>query len=318
MQQGGGEAVQHAGIDAAGDHRDDLRVAVITRARGRLPGPGSLGFGGAGQAAEPVQIHMQHDLRRLARPFRQAPRPGQPPAGVFEGVVQPLALGPLILRAAPLPQSIQHRRHRRGALRGQVRVQLPRALERRVQPQRPASEAVVAVGVGTGALPADLLGQLAQITKLGAAGRRAQQEHIRIPADVLGQLVGPVANLPRPRLGDLPGTQRIADRAVACQAVHPAQRTIRGAAGDAGLPLQPRPRRSLAIVFAPALGAERRQHPGPGRGVHRRCPFQPAQAVRLHGRRHRRDVGSGQPAQPGRHHRHRLGGGGRRGRHLTG
>ena len=153
VQQDGGEAVQDAGVDAAGDDRDDLRVAVITRPGGRLPGPGGLGFGSAGQAAEPVQIHVQHNLRRLARPLGQAPGPDEAPAGVFEGVVQPLALGPLILRAAPLPQSIQHRLQRRGALRGQVPIQLPRTLEGGVQRNRPPGEAVIAVGVRTGTLP---------------------------------------------------------------------------------------------------------------------------------------------------------------------
>jgi hypothetical protein len=82
VQQRGGEAVQHAGVDAARHHRDDLRVAVITRAGGGLAGPGSLGFGGTGQSTQPVQIQVQHDLRRLPRPLRQTPRPDQPPAGL--------------------------------------------------------------------------------------------------------------------------------------------------------------------------------------------------------------------------------------------
>jgi hypothetical protein len=82
VQQRSGEAVQHAGVDAAGHHRDDLRVAVITRAGGRLARPGGFGFGGAGQAAQPVQVHMQHDLRRLPRPLGQTSGPGKPPAGL--------------------------------------------------------------------------------------------------------------------------------------------------------------------------------------------------------------------------------------------
>jgi hypothetical protein len=45
------------------------------------------------------------------RPIGQVPGRSQPPAGVLQGVVQPLALGPLILRTPPLPQRVQHRLH---------------------------------------------------------------------------------------------------------------------------------------------------------------------------------------------------------------
>ena len=112
VQQSGGEPVQHTGVDAAGHDRHDLRVAVITRARGRRPGPRGFGFGGAGQAAQPVQVQVQHDLGRLPGPLGQEPRPDQPPARIVQGVVQPLALGPQILRPPPLAQRIQHRLQR--------------------------------------------------------------------------------------------------------------------------------------------------------------------------------------------------------------
>jgi hypothetical protein len=62
VPQRGGEAVEYAGVDTAGRDRDDLRVAVITRPGGRLPSPRGFGLGSAGQSAEPVRIHMQHNL----------------------------------------------------------------------------------------------------------------------------------------------------------------------------------------------------------------------------------------------------------------
>lgn len=105
--------------------------------------------------------------------------------------MQPLALGPLIFWAPPLPQSVQHRLQRGGALRGQAAIQLPRALERGVELNRPAREVLIpVVGVGTRTLAADLPGQRAKITQIRAAGRRAQQEHIRVAAHAGGRAYG--------------------------------------------------------------------------------------------------------------------------------
>jgi hypothetical protein len=224
-----------------------------------------------------------------------------------------LPLRPQVLRPGPLAQRLQHRGQRRGALRAQVPAQLPGAAERRGQAQAPVVEPVIAVGVGAGGGLADLVEQVLQVPPLRAAGGRVQQDLIGAIAVLGGQQLGPLADLPAPRLRDPRPGQGLGHGGVRGQAPHPPDRPGRGAAGDPGLPPQPGPRRALPVVFVPALRVERAQHPGPRRRVQRLRPLQRAQRVRLLAGGQRRRVRARQPAQRGLRHGHRLSGGGGRG-----
>ncbi|HEY4851325.1 MAG TPA: hypothetical protein VII22_11045, partial [Streptosporangiaceae bacterium] len=104
-----------------------------------------------------------------------------------------LPLRPQVLRAGPLAERLEHRGQRRGALRGEIAVQLPGAAERRGQAQAAVVEPVVAVGVGAGGLLADLLEQALQVTPLHAVGGRVQQDLVGAVAVLGGQQLGPLA-----------------------------------------------------------------------------------------------------------------------------
>ena len=118
-------------------------------------------------------------------------------------------------------------------------------------------------------------------------------------AVLFGQPVGPAADLPGPRLRDLAGRQRVRDVRVLGQPPGPAQRALGRAAGDPGLPDQPRLRTAMTIGLVPGLRGERGQHPGSRGGVRRLGMLQLAQAVRHLGHRHRRGVRASQERQSG-------------------
>ena len=181
----------------------------------------------AGRGAGPGSMCSRIWVGCPARSGRH-PDGDQPPARLLQRVVLALALGPQILRARPLAQRVQHRLQRRGALRGQVPVQLPGAAEGGVQPHPPVREPVIAVVVGPAQPAPHLLGQRAQV---GQRPRRrpprASRIYIRVRRVLLGQQVGPVADLPRPRRRELPGGQRPADRRMRRQPAHPAHRPRR-------------------------------------------------------------------------------------------
>ena len=216
-------------------------------------------------------------------------------------------LGPAagVLRAGFPGQRVQHRLQRGGAPAGQLPVQLPGAAQGGAQPQRPVLEPVTGAGVGAGGAAADLLGQPGQAVQVRAAGRRGQQDHVRVPPALFGQQIGPAGDLPRPRHGDRAAGQGGGDRGMISQRPHRRQRGAGRRAGDPRLPPQPRPRRSLPVILIPALRRERAQHPGPRRGMNRQHPLQPPQAIRLHPGRNRRHISAGQPAQASQHHLHR-------------
>jgi hypothetical protein len=70
----------------AGDDRHDRRVAFGSGRRDRS-GERGFGVGGAGHAAQPVQIHMEQNLGGLAGAVGQAVRGDEAPTGFLEGVV---------------------------------------------------------------------------------------------------------------------------------------------------------------------------------------------------------------------------------------
>ena len=109
--------------------------------------------------------------------------------------------------------------------------------------------------------------------------------------------ISPGTDFPGPRRRHRPRRQRLVHRRMSSQPFHPAHRPRRRAAGDPGLPLQPRPRTRLTILLKPALGGERGQHRRPSCGVLGLGPFQYPQAVRLLRRRQRRHISAVQAVQ---------------------
>ena len=111
------EAVEGGRVDVAGDDRHDRRV-TFGSGRGDRAGEGGFGVGGAGHAAQPVQVHVQDDLGGLAGAVRQAVRrrraAGRPPRGRRAGAATVTAglRGRRACRGSPAPPT--GRRRRRG------------------------------------------------------------------------------------------------------------------------------------------------------------------------------------------------------------
>ena len=311
-------------VDAAGDDRGERGVAVIPgpgeRPRQRRPARPAIGVrGGLGEAgrqprlpggADPVeqlvQIELQLQLDGLPGPLRQAPGGQQPPARLFEGVVLALRDAAGVLGAHLLAERGEDVLQRRGAPAGQVTGDPAGAAQGGVQPQAAVGEPVIAVLIGAGGPAADLLRQRGQPGQVNPSGRGCGQDHVRVAPGPGRELVGPVGDLPGPRHRQPAARQRLSDRRVIGQPPHPAHRGPRRGSRRAGLPGQPRPRGPLTVVLEPALRREPRQHLRPGSRVHRRGLLKPAQAVRLHARRHRGHIVTGQPVQPGQHHPQRV------------
>ena len=130
-------------VQVAGDDRDDRRVTVRAGPGRRPPPTPPRAAGPAVQAAELIQAHVQLDLGGLPGPVRHAPGGDQPPARLLQRVVTALPHRPGVLGPGLLPQRVQHRAQRRGALRRQVPGQLPALTERHIQADRPVPEPVV-------------------------------------------------------------------------------------------------------------------------------------------------------------------------------
>ena len=143
--------------------------------------------------------------------------------------MQPLALGPLVLRgraASPRASSTACIAAAHCGVRFPFSFPAPWKVVSSAtdRPAKPSSPSVSGPGKHCRWIA---YGRLPKITKLAPQAAAPSKMDIRVAADILGQPVGPVADLPRPRLGDLPGTQRVTNRRVPGLAVHPAQRAIR-------------------------------------------------------------------------------------------
>ncbi len=123
---------------------------------------------------------MQLQPDRLPGPLGQAPRAEQPPARLLERVVVALLHGAGVLGTHLLAQGVQHRLQRGGAPGGQVPGDPPGAAEGGVELQAAVQEPVIAVLIGAGYPAPDLLRQLRQAGQVRAAGRRGQQDRVRI------------------------------------------------------------------------------------------------------------------------------------------
>ena len=171
----GDQVFDRGGVDVAGDDRDDHRV--IGDGAGGVtgqPGPAIPGTdGGGGAAGGPLgpvggdprvlqdrvllhgqqfgEVDVRQRLDRLSSPPGQQVRGQQPPHRLGQGVVVALRPGPQIPATLRSGQRIQHRRHHRGALRGQIASQHSRAVDRGVQgygtvPPRVIVRVIIGVG----------------------------------------------------------------------------------------------------------------------------------------------------------------------------
>jgi hypothetical protein len=226
-----------------GHHRHDAGITIGARCGGGAAGrPRRLRAARAVQAAELIQGHVQLNLRRLTRAIRQAPRPGEAAAGFLQRVVVPLALTPGVFRPGFLAQRFEDGLQRGGALRRQVTLHPPGAVQGQVQPQPPVTEPAIIIGVRAGAAALHFLGQPGQVRQVRAADGGGQQDRVRVRLLILGELAGPGADLPRPRRRDPSGGEGVADGGVRGDPPCPRHRAGGRALRDPGLPPQPRPR----------------------------------------------------------------------------
>ena len=230
---------------------------------------------------EVVQGHVERDLQWLPGPVGQEPGRGEPPAGFFQGVVVALGGGAGVFGACLLAQGVQDGAERGGALRGQVAPEFPGAAQGDIEPQAAVGEPV-GVAVRAGQVAAHLLGQGGQAGQVSAARRGGEQDRVGGGAVVFGQQVGPVADLPRPRLRDRAVAQCVRDGGVRGQSAHRGDGGGRGGLGDPGLPGQPGTRRPVTVVLESPAGAERLQDAARARRWSPQRLLQAAQGVSLH------------------------------------
>ena len=260
----------------------------------------------AGAVEEVVQAEAELQVDGLAGAVGQASGAEQQPASLLECVVAALGRGAGVFGPGFLAEGVQDGLQGGGRGRGQVGVQAAGAAEGGGQPQGAVIEPVAGVGVRAGGAAADLLGEAGQAVQVGAAAGGGEQDDVGVGAVLLGELVGPGGDLPRPRGRQGAVGEGGGDRGVLLEAAHRCEAGAGGGPGDPGLPGQPGAGGSLAVQFVAALGGERGQRPGAGRGMDGVGAFQAAQALGLHGCRRGGQVGAGQPAQGGQHHRDRL------------
>ncbi len=227
-------------------------------------------------------------------------------ARLLQRVVPPLRRGPGIFRAAPLGQRVQDHGQAGRALRRQIPLQPPGPADRGLQPHRPVTEPAI-IGIGAGPDTFDHLPrQHRQIMNIGATEGGGEQDLVRVGAEILGELFGPVAELPRPRHRDLPGRQRGRDHRMRLQSPRPPGRPGGRPRGDLGERPQPRFGTVVPVRLIAVLTGEGGQDLRPRRGVLRLRVLQPHQGLGLGGGAQIGGVTSGEVPQPSRHHRQRL------------
>ena len=259
-------------------------------------------------------------------PARSGSRPAvtQPAHCLVQPVVVPLGLAAGVLRAGRGRQCVQHRPDDRRAFRRQVAGQDARALEGRLQLDRPVLERLIPVlvrvlGQGPGV---DLAGQPGQVPQVHPRLRRRQENLVRGRTAVFGESVRPLADGPGVGLRYLPRSQHGRHFGMRGGPADPRGVGRRGTSGDPGLVDQPGSGAVVRVRAVSLAGGERRQYRSPRSGAYRGGPLEHLQAPRLGLRRHRGGVRVGQVLQPRVHHVHRLVGAGKRwrglhpGRHL--
>ena len=247
-------------------------------------------------------------LDRLPGPLRQQARRGQPAHRLGQRVVVPLPLGPVILFPRRGRQRVQHRRHRRGALGGQVPVHHAGPADRGGQLHLPVRElpARILIRQVPPGPHVHLREQPRQVRQPQPAGEGGQQLLVRRVPVLLGQLAGPQADQPPRRFGDLPGGQRGQHPRMRGRPLGPRGVPDGGAPGDPGPVDQPGHRAVVPVPGGPLPGGERGQEPGPRRGQGRGVLLEFAQALGLGRGGELGGVGGGQVPQPGADHVQRL------------
>jgi hypothetical protein len=129
----------------------------------------------------------------------------------LQSIVETLALGAQVFRAAPLAQRFEYGLHGGGAFGGEVAADHARAAEGGADLQVAVVEAVV---VGVGVLGAPLLervgGDRGQVVQRGPGGGGVGEDLVGGGAQFGGQVPGPLDDLIGPGLGDRPGGQAVA------------------------------------------------------------------------------------------------------------
>jgi hypothetical protein len=238
---------------------------------------------------------------------RAAGPSSQPPHRLLQAVVVALALGAGVLSAHRRGQRVQHRGHDGRALGGQVTGHQAGAVKRGLQAEGAVLEAAVVVIVILGRAGADLGGQAGQVPLVGACPGRGKQDLIGGLTALLGELVGPTAQLAGQRLAhDGPFSQRGEYLGVRHRPAGPADVACRRAFCDPGLVDQPGADGVVRVGRVALGGGERAQDLGPGRGEHGLDMLQAPQALGLHLSRHSDRIDSEEGTQPGPRSRQRL------------
>ncbi|HEY5357610.1 MAG TPA: hypothetical protein VIJ82_07945 [Streptosporangiaceae bacterium] len=167
--------------------------------------------------------------------------------------------GPVVFWACLLAERLQDGAERGRAFGGEVTVELAGALEGELQANATVRAAVVIVGVRLSAALAHIRRQRSQVCQVSPAGRGGEQDRVGSRAQVVGQQVRPLADLPGPGWRDFSRRQRVSKGGVPGKPVQPADRADGRAAGDARLPDQPAAHRAMAVSFQAAALHERRQ-----------------------------------------------------------
>ena len=301
----GGVAVEPGAVAGAGLGRG--------RAAGRPPGPDLRGpfFLQRRVAVEQQQVgqgDVDPGLDRLPGPLGHQVRRGQPAHRFLERVVVPLPLGPVVFLPGRGGQRVQHGGDRGGALGGQVPVHDPGAADGGGQLHLPVRELPARILIRQ--VPAGphehLREQARQIRQPQASGEGGEQLLVAQVPVIAGELVGPQADHPRHRFGDLPGGQRGQYPRVGGGPLGPRAVPDGGAAGDPGPVDQPGHRAVVPVPGMALPGGERGQEPGPRRRRNRVVLLQLGQAFGLGGGGQLGGVGGGEVAQPGADHVQRL------------
>jgi len=134
------------------------------------------------------------------RPAWDHVRADQQLAGLLQRVVEPLRLAAVVFRAALLAQRLQHRLHRRRALRRQVPGHPAGVVDRRTELQVPVLEPAVVIGVGLPGPPPLVGGPRddREVFEISPGGGGVDQQLVDALAQLSRQLAGPLGHLGRP------------------------------------------------------------------------------------------------------------------------
>ena len=333
----GDQLLHRAGVDVAGDHGDDHRVAgrgaglVSRQPRAAVPGGHRRG-GAAGSPPRPVRPDpgvlqrragiqlaqlgegdVDQGLDRLPGPAGQQAGGQQPAHRLLQRVMVTLRPGPQVPATRRGRQRIQHRLDHRRALRGQIPAQDTRPVKSGLERHTPVQVRVIGWVRRSGPVQ-DLRADRSQRLLIRPGPGRRHHDLLGRAAELHRDPPGPPGHPQRHRLGQhVPLGQRVRQHPMPPrQHLHRLMLSSLPPGHPGGMH-QPRPRRPLPVSHVPVTGIERLQVPAPQRGLDRVDPFQHPQALSEHLIRQVGRVLAGQDAQQGLQHLQRLAGVGRDG-----